>query len=114
MTQFPSRSQYSGSDTLAYPVGTGDVYPPSVITSPIQAYSADGGNYATGRLAFSLSPGIVYLATPRLGLTLMMGEAALQFKSTSLLGPSRQGLKFDSYGINLGMRTFRAGLQFHL
>jgi hypothetical protein len=102
----PLLSQHFGSDTAAYA--------PVVIASPVRTFSADGSTYATGRLAFSLSPGLVYLATPRLGLTLMMGEAALQFKSTSLPGPSDRGLAFDSYGLDLGARTLRAGVQFHL
>lgn len=109
-TQLPATSlllsQHFGSDTAAYA--------PMVIPSPVRTFSAEGSTYATGRLAFSLSPGLAYLATPRLGLTLMLGEAALQFKSSSLNGPSGRGLKFDSYGLDLGLRTLRAGVQFHL
>lgn len=105
----------SGNYPTGYPIGLegygGTPAPGTVI---VQAFSADESASRTRELAFGLSPGIVYLATPRLGLHLMLGEAALRFKSTSLLGPSRSGLKLDTYGLDMGMNTLQVGFQFHL
>jgi hypothetical protein len=105
----------SGNYPVGYPFGL-DGYggTPAAGTAVIEAFSADESVSRTRELAFSLSPGIVYLATPRLGINLMLGEAALRFKSTSLLGPSRSGLKLDTYGLDMGMNTLQAGFQFHL
>jgi hypothetical protein len=114
-TQPGATTQYSWNSPGGYPIGMGYGSPPPVGTSPIETFvSRNKSTYATRQLAFNLSPGLVYLATQRLGLTLMLGEAALQFKSTSSMGPSGEGLKLDTYGLDMGMNTLQLGFQFHL
>lgn len=113
-TQPAATMQYWGSSPAGYPIGIGYGGTPAAGTSTIQNFSANESTQVTSRLAFSLSPGIVYLVTQRLGLNLMMGEAALKFKSTRSMGPSEKGLQLDTYGLDLGMNTLQAGFQFHL
>ncbi len=113
-TQPAATTQYWGSSSAGYPIGIGYGSTPAGDTPAIQAFSADESTHVTSQLAFSLSPGIVYLVTQRLGLNLMMGEAALKFKSTGMTGVSKRGLKLDTYGLDMGMNTLQIGFQFHL
>lgn len=87
------------------------IYPPNIDPLP----QSMGNTGTAHRVGAAISPGIVYFATPKLGIELSYGSLHYSHSSgeTRYNGGSKENDKTHNYGINLGTSSLAIGLNYY-